>query len=116
MRTALQARDGQQCRYRATVGRFGSRRVAGAYPVRTVLLLDVVDVETGEVVADHLWMTAGRWSAALRIGDQVEFDATAAPYQRGYFGPLAHVALARPPSRDWRLERPARVAAAGGAR
>jgi hypothetical protein len=59
--------------------------------------------------ADHLCFTAGRWSASLRSGDQAEFGATAAPYQRGYFGPLDCLALARPPSRDWRLERPAKI-------
>jgi hypothetical protein len=48
-------------RYRATVGRMGIKSNAfKGFPERTILLKDVVNVATNEIVTDHLWFTVGK--------------------------------------------------------
>ena len=42
---------------------------------RTILLVDVRDAETGTPLADHLWLTAGKWTIMLREGSVIEFTA-----------------------------------------
>jgi hypothetical protein len=48
-----------------------------------------------------------KWSAWLREGDKVSFEARAVPYIEGDFGHRVGVDV--PPARDWRLERPTKV-------
>ncbi len=103
-RLELKARGGQRFRCRAIVARFGSKR--GHVP--TLLLKDITDIATGTLLADHLWFTAGRWSAILRPGDLFDFDARATRYVKGYQG--RRTVLEAPVVIAWRLERPTHVA------
>lgn len=62
MRTKLKAIGKEtRNRYHATVGRMGikSNEFKG-FPERTILLKNVVNVDTGEVVTDHLWFTVDK--------------------------------------------------------
>jgi hypothetical protein len=108
MRQELQQRDGERFRIRATVSRFGKRQ--------TVLLVDGVDIKTGEALFDHLWLTTGTWARipmevvgwrAMRPGDVIEFDARSSPYIKGYFGRRPEID--RPEELDWKLIRPTKL-------
>ena len=74
-------------RYRATVGRMGikSNEFKG-FPERTILLKDVVNVATNEIVTDHLWFTVGKTLKELDLkeGDEITFNARVGSYKKGY--------------------------------
>lgn len=106
-RHELQKRDGCRFRCRATVERFGTRTVYRGPPCQTILLRNVVDARSGALLTDHLWFTAGKWSAGLAAGDTFEFDARAAEYVKGYRG--RREVYEAPVSSDWKLARPSQV-------
>jgi hypothetical protein len=83
-RKQLAQREGQRERYRALIARFGTKRSFG-YESETVLLIDVVTTE-GQPITDHIWFTRGKWTASLKIGDRIEFNARSASYTKGYAG------------------------------
>ena len=62
-------------------GRFGKETL-------TLLLKDVMDAETGEILTDHLWfnLTKGFSEANPASGDILAFDARVKEYQKGYMG------------------------------
>jgi hypothetical protein len=66
------------------VERFGIKRSHG-HEKSTLLLRDVRTLD-GDLVADHLWFTRGKWSEEIAIGDRIAFDARATAYQKGYAG------------------------------
>ncbi len=72
-------------RYSGRFGRFGSKTGWNG-PVLTVLILDVVEIDTGKKVTDHLWFNAtkGFREAEPREGDILEFDARVTRYVKGY--------------------------------
>ena len=107
MRKNLRARNGERFRITATIERFGHKNGWKGADVRTVLLKDLRDANTGAELSDHLWFTAGVWANELREGDQIAFTARATRYEKGYFGRREDVYV--PPSVDWRLERPTAV-------
>jgi hypothetical protein len=93
IRKKLRRRDEERFRVRAKVARFGTSFSGGA---PTVLLLDLTDCASGEVLTDHMWFRTGRWSASFRIDDVVCFDARVSRYPKG-----RHF--------DWRMMRPTKV-------
>ena len=108
-RTTLAARHGERFRVTATIERF-SQKNAFRGPQKTVLLRDVRDAETGDLLTDHLWFAWGKWAFMLREGEAIAFDARVTGYDKGYHGRREDLYDAPPPSSDWRLERPTRVA------
>jgi len=79
---------------------FGSRRVfQGEFkrfsiksgwkgPLQTILLVDLLDVKTQEIISNHLWFTCGKrfYSLKLETGDTVRFAARVTRYLKGYQG------------------------------
>jgi hypothetical protein len=106
-RKELEKRDGMRFRCRAFVERFSTKTAFKGPSVRTILLRDVVDADTGVLLTDHLWFTVGKWAAGLAAGDIFEFEARAADYIKGYQGRRA--VYDAPVSQDWKLQRPTKV-------
>ncbi len=106
-RKELKKRDGMRLRCRAVVERFGTKPAFKGPPRQTILLRDVIDTDTGVFLTDHLWFTAGKWSAALAAGDIFEFEARVASYIKGYRG--CQEVYNAPVSQDWKLTRPTKV-------
>jgi hypothetical protein len=106
MRKELKNLSGQRMRFCATVERLGHKNGYKG-PVPTILLKDVRRVDTGEVVTDHLWFTVGKTLSVLSPGDEVEFDARVASYEKGYKGYREDVYC--PVSKDYKLERPTKL-------
>ena len=105
-RTELAKRNGKRFRVKATIERFGTKRGWKGRELQTVLFRNVID-EAGAPLADHLWITAGKWSSGLKPGDAISFDARVDEYEKGYFGRRDDVYVEA--SRDWHLERPTKV-------
>jgi hypothetical protein len=85
MRFKLAQYKGQRRRFEGTFERFG---IKSGYkgPLRTLVLLKVVDVLTREEVCDHLWFTVGKQLDRLDLkeGDIIRFDARVTRYLKGY--------------------------------
>ena len=70
-------------RFTAVVGRFGWRKtLERGRNVKTVMLLDVKIEGTGKFVADHVWLTCAKWSARLKPGDVISFEARVQRYEK----------------------------------
>jgi hypothetical protein len=85
VRKKLQQVHDQRRTYTAIFVRKGLKSSYG-YLKETVLLKDVTDIETEEVVTDHLWfnLTQGFYLCFLKPGDIVSFVARSQPYLKGY--------------------------------
>jgi hypothetical protein len=66
VRKQLSVRDGERFRVTATFERWGNKG-----QVRTVLLKDVRDATTGDLLADHLWFVAGKTWMTLGLAPGV---------------------------------------------
>ena len=107
-RLTLGRLDGIRLRFRARLERWGEKPAFKGYPIRTLLLVDLTRADTGEVVADHLWFTSGKWAEGLSVGCTFEFDARVDSYRKGYRGYRDDEYLPGE-SLDWHLERPTKV-------
>ena len=106
-RSALRKREGQTFQVTAVFARKGKRTGNGhIYP--TVLIKNIQDAASGELLADHLWFNAGKiWpSTHLRSGDTVQFVARAIEYRTGYWGPGKLIRRYDPPRVDYKLTPP----------
>ena len=87
MRTNLKKYFGSRRVFQGTFKRFG---IKSGYkgPLKTVLLVDVIDYVTKEVMTDHLWFTCGKRFDILDLqeGDVVQFSARVTEYLKGYQG------------------------------
>lgn len=77
-------------RYRATVGRFGEKsNNFGYYQTleETIMFKNIIDVEKGRIITDHLWFKVGKQIDQLKLnkGDGISFDARVGQYTKGYY-------------------------------
>lgn len=105
MRAQLADLAGQRLRFTGRVERFGKKSGGRGPAVETLLVREIC--HDGQAVADHLWFTAGVWSAALRTGHLFAFDARVENYNKGYQGRKS--LSGRPRERDYGLARPSKV-------
>ena len=89
VREELGKLHGKRLRFKAKVGRFGSKsNYKTGFPEKTVLLLNVIDVSTGQQTCDHLWFTVRKRLEALELqeGDEITFDARVSFYRKFHRG------------------------------
>lgn len=106
-RHALEVLAGRRVRVTATYVGVGTRSALGhSFP--TVLVRNVLDAESGELLADHLWFNRGNiWRhAAPHRGDRVQFIARAVEYRTGCWGPNRLVRADNPPRVEYKLTPP----------
>jgi len=109
MREELAQRDGQRGKFTAVFARHGSKSgYDGRPPIVTTLFIDLKD-EAGQLIADHMWFTAGVQISALDLkpGDQVAFTARVSEYYKGYVS--RHYDDWPLPQKDYRLSYPTNV-------
>lgn len=108
MRELLQAEKGQRKRFRAIFSRFGKKMNYNGYSEETVLLIDVVDAETEQVVTDHAWfsLTKGFEKLNLVEGATLEFDARIKEYRKGYVNKKYGMNNSKT---DYRLSHPTQI-------
>ena len=56
MRKQLKAINGVRKRFSGTVSKFGYKRAYAGPDIKTVCLVDIVDLDTNKEITDHLWM------------------------------------------------------------
>lgn len=81
MRTNLIPFANKRVRVTGIIGRFGIRRFR-SFQQQTVLITDIRDAESGEFLADHVWMPIGSRlrSVALSTNRCIEFSVTVRKY------------------------------------
>ena len=109
-RKGLQELEGMRRRFRGVFERFG-KKVSYGHEKTTLLFKNVEDVETGELVTDHLWFNLTKAFDALNLvsGDTVEFDARVTIYEKGYRGRRAETTGRAWSAKDYKLSRPTKV-------
>lgn len=102
-------------RFIGTFVRYGTKRGWEGAIEETVLLKNIRLADGGRQVADHLWLNrTGGWDDCelpegqtdFQGGEQVEFTARVAEYEKGYQGRRAEENGEAWSGRDWKLERP----------
>ncbi|MBL0742953.1 hypothetical protein [Chryseolinea lacunae] len=108
MRKELAKQAGDRKKFTATFVRLGKKAGYTGYSEETILLKDVVDVDTQKVVADHVWFsfTKGFQDARLTEGAKVSFEARVKEYTKGYLNRSAGIDKRR---KDFRLSHPTRI-------
>lgn len=88
MRRALEKIEGKRTTFTAVFERFGTKRGWKGYLEDTILVKEVVELETNIIVAGHLWFTVGKRLANIQFqeGDKIRFDARVTSYIKGYRG------------------------------
>ena len=86
MRKELAAEEGKRKKFKAVFDRVGKKVNYKGYSEETILLKNVVDLESQKVVADHVWFsyTQGFSKASLKPEDVIEFEARVKEYRKGY--------------------------------
>ena len=79
---------GKRRTFQGVFKRFGSKSGYKGRPVKTVLIINLIDFVTKEVLTDHLWFTCGKQFDSLNLqeGEPVQFDARVTEYFKGYQG------------------------------
>ena len=100
--------EGMRKRFAATFIKLGKKRNYKGYSEETVLLADIIDLESNKRVADHLWFTFNKSFQQLRLtkGICIEFDARVTKYRKGYVNRRYHLDDS---TLDYRLSHPTKI-------
>jgi hypothetical protein len=108
MRKELAAENGSRKKFKAVFIRVGKKVNYKGYSEETILLKNVVDLETNRVVADHVWFgyTQGFIKALISVGDNVEFEARVKEYRKGYVNKKYKINSS---TTDFKLSNPTKI-------
>lgn len=108
MRKVLAKEAEKRKKFKGVFSRIGKKMNYKGYLEETVLLKAIVDVTTGQQVADHLWFsyTKGFEKAALLAGDVIEFEARVKSYKKGYVNSRYGL---NSRTHDFKLNNPTRI-------
>lgn len=90
------------------VERFGKKISYTGYSEETILLKNIRDVESNEIVADHLWFTFSLTFQKAKIseGCTIEFDARVKDYKKGYVNKKIGINNRK---KDFKLSNPTKI-------
>jgi hypothetical protein len=108
MRKQLALAEGERKKFRAQFSRFGKKINYKGHSEETILLKGIVDVETNDVVADHLWfsLTKSFEKLVLKEGMLVEFEARVKIYKKGYVNSRYKIDNSK---KDFKLSHPTKI-------
>jgi hypothetical protein len=108
MRKQLAAETGNRKKFKATFNRLGKKTNFKGYSEDTILLKNVTDVETNELVTDHIWFnyTKGFEKISLQEGIQIEFEARIKEYKKGYVNKSLKINNSKT---DYKLSNPTKI-------
>lgn len=108
MRKELARSEGERKKFRAQFSRLGKKTNFKGYSEETILLKAIVDVETNDVVADHLWcsLTKSFEKLVLKEGDIIEFEARVKVYKKGYVNSRYQINNSK---KDFKLSHPTKI-------
>ncbi len=108
MRQELAKKEGERRKFSALFIRLGSKANYHGYSEETILLKQIVDLETNQLVADHIWFryTKSFQQLPLKEGTKIVFDARVKEYKKGYVNRRYNIDQR---TRDYRLSHPTQV-------
>lgn len=108
MRKVLGSKEGERKKFAAVFSRMGKKVNYKGYSEETILLVHVTDLETNEVVTDHIWFsyTKSFQGIALAEGVSVEFEARVKSYSKGYVNSRYKIDKR---TKDYKLSHPTKV-------
>jgi hypothetical protein len=108
MRKALAAEKGNRKKFKATFIRLGKKTNFKGYSEETILLKNVIDVETSQMVTDHIWFnfTKGFEKISLTEGMLIEFEARVKEYKKGYVNKGYNINNTKT---DYKLSHPTKI-------
>lgn len=88
MRKNLKTLEGLRKKFRGKFVKFGTKSGWNGHEISTILLEDIVDLETQQKVTDHIWFTYTKGFQKLDLieGIILEFTGRIKKYQKGYKG------------------------------
>lgn len=98
IRKNLKKIEGERKRFYGTFSRMGGKIKKGSSGL-TVLVKNVVDVETKQIVTDHVWFNFTNGFKKLgwiERGEIIAFDARVLTYSKGYRGKFFDYKLSHP--------------------
>lgn len=108
MRKELAKKEGERRKFSAVFVRFGKKTNYHGYSEETILLKHVVDFETNQPVADHVWFSYTKMFQQVPLTENivVTFYARVKEYTKGYVNPRFKIDKR---TRDFRLSHPTQV-------
>ncbi len=108
MRKELAKENGKRKKFKALFERLGKKSNYKGYAEETVLLKNIVDVETHKMIADHVWFnfTKGFEKVLLTQGIQLEFEARVKVYKKGYVNRNYQINTSK---NDFKLSHPSKI-------
>jgi hypothetical protein len=86
MRKKLAEEVGIRKKFQGVFARYGKKVNYKGYSEETVLVEQIVDAETNQVMCDHIWFSLTKSFEKLNLtsGDVLQFDARIKEYKKGY--------------------------------
>jgi hypothetical protein len=108
MRTQLQREVGARKKFTATFSKTGKKVSFKGYSEDTLLLVNVRDADSNELMSDHVWFTYSKTfdKAKLKEGMKISFTARVKEYSKGYVNKALGVNRKQ---RDFKLSHPTNV-------
>ena len=112
MRKQLAAEAGNRKKFKATFNRLGKKMNFKGYSEDTILLKNVIDIETNQLVTDHIWFnyTKGFEKISFKEGVQIEFEARIKEYKKGYVNKSLKINNSKT---DYKLSHPTKIKKVG---
>jgi hypothetical protein len=108
MRKELAKDLGVRKKFKGVFSRIGKKAGFNGYSEETILLKNIRDADTNQLVADHIWFnfTRGFEKLVLTEGVVLEFEARIKEYEKGYVNPRFKINNS---TSDYKLSHPTRL-------
>ena len=108
MRKKLAAEAGQRKKFSAIFDRIGKKINIRGYSEETILLRNLIDIETNKIITDHMWFafTKGFQKLTLTSGDILAFEARIKGYSKGYVNKKFNINTR---TTDYKLSHPTKI-------
>ena len=108
MRKELAKEEGSRRKFTGIFSRFGKKTNFKGYSEETLLLTNIIDTSTNQIVADHIWFTLTKGFEILQLtpNDIVEFEARIKEYSKGYVNKRYKI---NNQSKDFKLSNPTKI-------
>jgi hypothetical protein len=108
MRKKLAEEVGIRKKFKGVFARYGKKVNYKGYSEETVLVEQIVDAETNQLMCDHLWfsLTKGFEKLKLTKGDVLQFGARIKEYKKGYKNSAYKI---NNTSKDFKLSHPTNI-------
>ena len=112
MRKELARQAGERKKFCAVFVRFGKKVNYNGHSEDTLLLKGIVDLESQQVVADHVWFSYSKGFQKLRLeeGCHLTFEARVKKYVKGYVNRKYKLDFRK---EDFKLSHPTKISLQG---